>query len=158
MNRRARFNKKNNTTFALNINSMTDMFTIMLVFLLQTYSTNSYEIKPQMGLKMPVSVSDKAPEEAPMIGLSKDALSLNDKNLLTISNFTIPSEHLDQGEIIKPLLSELQNLKQAQKDKPKEEIILQLDKDCPYPKVKQVLSTASVAGFTKVRLATISSN
>jgi biopolymer transport protein ExbD len=156
MSRRARFNKKPNTTFALNINSMTDMFTIMLVFLLQTYSTNSYEIKPQMGLRMPTSISDKGPEEAPMVGLSKTELTLNDKKILSVNNFAVAAESLDQGEIIKPLLAGLQALKEKKKDK--EEIILQVDKDCPYPKMRQILSTAAVAGFIKVRLATISSN
>lgn len=156
MNRRARFNKKSNTTFALNINSMTDMFTIMLVFLLQTYSTNSYDVIPKMGVKMPLSISDKTPEEAPMVSLAKEALYLNDKVIATLNNFDIASNLLDQGEIIKPLLSELQALKQAKKEK--EELILQVDKDCPYPKMKQVLSTASLAGFIKVRLAAISGN
>ncbi len=156
MSRRSRFNRKSNTTFSLNINSMTDMFTIMLVFLLQTYSTNSFEVKPQMGLNMPTSVSDQSPEEAPLVSLSKDTLSLNDKNLLKVNNFVFPNDSLDQGEIIKPLLNELQTLKQAKKDK--EEVILQVDKDCPYPNIKQILSTASMAGFIKVRLATISGN
>lgn len=156
MDRRARFKKKGNSTFALNINSMTDMFTIMLVFLLQTYSTNSYDVVPKMGLNMPLSFSEKTPEEAPMISLSKEALYLNDKTLAPLNNFTIAADLLDQGEIIKPLLSELQALKLVKKEK--EEIILQVDKDCPYPKMKQVLSTASLAGFIKVRLATIAGN
>lgn len=156
MDRRARFNKKGNSTFALNINSMTDMFTIMLVFLLQTYSTNSYEVVPKTGLKMPLSVSEKTPEEAPMVSLAKEALYLNDKTIASLNNFTIAPDLLDQGEVIKPLLTELQAIKQAKKEK--EEIILQVDKDCPYPKMKQVLSTASLAGFIKVRLATIAGN
>jgi biopolymer transport protein ExbD len=156
MNRRARFTKKPNTTFALNINSMTDMFTIMLVFLLQTYSTNAHEVVPQKGLTMATSVSEKTAEEAPMVSFSKDELVLNQKKLLTANNFTLPAESLDQGEIIKPLLTELQALKQLKKDK--DEVILQVDKDCPYPNVKQILSTASMAGFIKVRLATISAN
>lgn len=156
MDRRARFNKKSNSTFALNINSMTDMFTIMLVFLLQTYSTNSYDVVPKMGVRMPMSVSEKTPEEAPMISLAREALYVNDRTIAQLNNFSIASNLLDQGEIIKPLLSELQALKQLKKDK--EEIILQVDKDCPYPNMKQVLSTASLAGFIKVRLAAISGN
>ncbi len=156
MNRRLRFNKKTNSSFTLNITSMTDMFTIMLVFLLQTYSTNSYEVKPQMGLRMPTSVSEKTPEDAPMISLSKDTLRLNDKTILNAKNFILPIESIDQGEIIKPLLTNLQKIKSLKKDK--NEIILQIDKDCPYPNIKQILSTASVAGFIRVRLATISSN
>lgn len=156
MNRRLRFNKKTNSSFTLNITSMTDMFTIMLVFLLQTYSTNSYEVKPQMGLRMPTSIAEKTPEDAPMVSFSKDTLSLNDKTILTAKNFILPMESIEQGEIIKPLLTNLQKIKSLKKDK--NEIILQIDKDCPYPNVKQVLSTASVAGFIKVRLATISSN
>lgn len=156
MDRRARFTKKPNTTFALNINSMTDMFTIMLVFLLQTYSTNSYDIKPQMGLRMPTSISEKTPEEAPMVALSKDVLSLNDKKILDVKDFMVPAEALDQGEIIKPLLTALQAIKELKKDK--DEVILQVDKEAPYPHVKQILSTASMAGFLKVRLATIAGN
>lgn len=156
MDRRARFTKKPNTTFALNINSMTDMFTIMLVFLLQTYSTNAYEIKPQKGLNMPTSVSEKTAEEAPLVSLSKDELVINDKTLLKINNFDLPSEALDHGQIIKPLLTELQAIKAQTKDK--DEVILQVDKECPYPHIKQLLSTASMAGFIKVRLANVSAN
>lgn len=156
MNRRSRFTQKKNSTFSLNINSMTDMFTIMLVFLLQTYSTNAHEVAPQKGVRMPTSISEKTAEEAPMVSFSKDELVLNTKKLLAANNFALPAESLDQGEIIKPLLSELQAIKQLKKDK--EELILQVDKDCPYPSVKKVLSTAAVAGFIKIRLATISAN
>jgi biopolymer transport protein ExbD len=135
---------------------MTDMFTIMLVFLLQTYSTNSYDVKPQMGVRMPTSVSDQQPQEAPMVSLSKDLLSLNEKELLKVNNFMVASKDIDQGEIIKPLLAALQEIKKSKKDK--EEIILQVDREAPYPNVRQILSTASMAGFLKVRLATISGN
>lgn len=154
MSRRARFQKKPNTTFSLNINSMTDMFTIMLVFLLQTYSTNAFEIKPQKGVRMPTSVSEQAPADAPIVSLSQENLFLNDKSLLDVDNYQIPAPSLDQGQIILPLLGELKSLKTL---KPQlEEIILQIDKDCPYPQVQQILSTATMAGFLKVRLATIS--
>ena len=156
MSRRAQFTKKPNTTFSLNINSMTDMFTIMLVFLLQTYSTNAFDIKPQEGIRMPTSVTDKAPEEAPMVGLSKDLLSLNEKPLLKVKNFAVAADSLSEGEIIKPLLSALQEIKKKHSDR--DEVILQVDREAPYPHVKQILSTASLAGFLKVRLATISAN
>lgn len=91
-----------------------------------------------------------------MISLSRDLLSLNEKGLVKVENYVVAAESLDQGETIKPLLSALKELKNEKKDK--EEIILQVDREAPYPRVKQILSTASMAGFLKVRLATISSN
>lgn len=133
---------------------MTDMFTIMLCFLLQTYSTNAFDVKPQKDVRMPTSVSEKAPEEAPVISLSEKSLFLNDKKLTDVVAYQAPAAALDQGQIIIPLLAALKEVKDK---KPKnEEVILQIDKECPYPQVQQILSTATVAGFIKVRLATIS--
>lgn len=156
MNRRERFIKKHNSTFALNINSMTDMFTIMLVFLLQTYSTNAYEIKPVKDLRMPNSISDKAAEDAPMVSLSKTDLFLGDKKVVSVPNFSFPKEVLDQGQIIQPLLAQLNEIKSSGKSK--DEIILQIDRDCPYPSLQPILSTITMAGFINVRFATISGN
>ena len=65
MARRRRFAPmvKQHSTFALNITSMTDMFTIMLVFLLQTYSTADLEIIPQKNVRLPASNTTNNPVE-----------------------------------------------------------------------------------------------
>ncbi|HEY8272404.1 MAG TPA: biopolymer transporter ExbD [Pseudobdellovibrionaceae bacterium] len=55
---------KQKSTFGLNITSMTDMFTILLVFLLQTYSTSNVELIPESGMRLPASSSNTNPVES----------------------------------------------------------------------------------------------
>ena len=48
----------------LNITSMMDMMTIILVFLLKSYSTQDISVAPSEDLELPVSTVKKAPEMA----------------------------------------------------------------------------------------------
>ncbi|MEQ1665743.1 MAG: biopolymer transporter ExbD, partial [Bdellovibrionales bacterium] len=61
---------KRNQSFTLNITSMTDMFTILLVFLLQTFASADVQIDPIDGLRLPSSTTDKNPVEGVKISLT----------------------------------------------------------------------------------------
>lgn len=155
--RRSRFKMpKSNGTFALNINSMTDMFTIMLVFLLQTYSTNAFEIKPQKNIQLPTSSVEKNPSEAIDISISAFELKIKDTSVALLSNTQFKPENLDpsDADLILPLLEKLQAYSAQIKDKNTGEIIVQADRSLPYNTLKKVFYTASVAGFPKLKLAT----
>ena len=57
---------KNNrkTTFILQLTSMVDMFTILIVFLLKSFSTSAVHITPHQNLNLPSSTSQTNPVEA----------------------------------------------------------------------------------------------
>ena len=49
--------RSRNSTFGLQITTMIDMFTIILVFLLKSYASSAVTIDAQQGLRLPASSS-----------------------------------------------------------------------------------------------------
>lgn len=164
MSRRKRFetNVKQNSTFALNITSMTDMFTLLLVFLLQNFATSPVEVKPIENLRLPASNTVKNPIMAIQISVSTTEIKVGEKVVAQMSNRDIASAAIDPQDtnFIKPLFQELQTLAQNPNIKPEEknQIMLQADQDLPYQTLRKVMYTASMAGFPQVKLVTVIGN
>lgn len=164
MSRRKRFsmNINQNSTFTLSIASMTDMFTLLLVFLLQNFATSSVEIKPQQNLALPTSNSYKNPILSVQISVSTDDIKVNDKLVARIQNRDIASADIDPQDtnFIQPLFKELQAIAldpNVKKDE-KNQIMLQADQNLPYQTLRKVMYTASMAGFPQVKLVTVLGN
>jgi biopolymer transport protein ExbD len=164
MGRRKRFalNINQNSTFTLSIASMTDMFTLLLVFLLQNFATSSVEIKPQQNLALPSSNSYKNPILSVQISVSTDDIKVNDKLVARIQNRDIASADVDPQDtnFIQPLFKELQAIAldpNVKKDE-KNQIMLQADQNLPYQTLRKVMYTASMAGFPQVKLVTVLGN
>ena len=167
MSRRRRFalDVKNNSTFSLNITSMTDMFTLLLVFLLQNFSTSSVEIKPIDGLKLPVSNSYKNPVDVLQVSISLDDIRVSDKIVAKVANRQIASTDVDpqDSNFIQPLFKELQERAKDPKakktdDEDNGQILVQADQNLPYQTLRKVMYTASMAGFPHVKLITVVGN
>lgn len=167
MSRRRRFSLdvKQNSTFALNITSMTDMFTLLLVFLLQNFSTSSVEINPVIGMKLPVSNSYKNPVDILQVSVSMDEIRVADKVVATIKNRQIASVDIDpqDSNFIQPLFKMLQEHAKDPKakkadDQDNGQILLQADQGLPYQTLRKVMYTASMAGFPHVKLITVVGN
>ncbi|WP_413294405.1 ExbD/TolR family protein [Bdellovibrio sp. HCB185ZH] len=163
MSRRRRFdpNIKKNSTFALNVTSMTDMFTILLVFLLQSYSTSDVEIIPENGLRLPSSASTSNPVNAVKISISKEALKIDQTKIADVKDAEFLPQDLESSDtnFIKPLFDKLDHLAKNSTEKEKwvkeGKILLQADKDLPYATLRKVMYTASMAGFPQLKLVTL---
>lgn len=162
MSRRRRFTPdfKKSSTFALNITSMTDMFTILLVFLLQTYSTSDVEIIPEAGLRLPSSASQSNPVEAIKLSLSTNALKMDRIKIADVkdSDFLASDLESTDSNFIKPLFDQLDKLAKNSADKKEIKegrILLQADQDLPYSTLRKVMYTASMAGFPQLKLVTL---
>lgn len=162
MSRRKRFepNIKKNSTFALNITSMTDMFTIMLVFLLQSYSTSDVQIIPDQDIRLPQSTTMSNATQAIKISISGKALKIDQTTLAEVKNSDFLPQDLEDKDsnFIKPLFNELDKLAKAEnpKDHVKEgRILLQADRNLPYATLRKVMYTASMAGFPQLKLVTL---
>ena len=154
---------KRNQTFALNITSMTDMFTILLVFLLQTYSTSDVQIDPVSGVRLPASNTDKNPVNGIKISISPTELKLDLLKIASVQNNTIDQAAMDpnDSEFIKPLFDELQKLNEQNKTKPDIKIgkvLFQADQELPYSLLRKIMYTASMAGFPNIKLVTVVGN
>ncbi len=164
MSRRKGFelNIKQNSTFTLNITSMTDMFTLMLVFLLQNFAATTVEIKTPDGLALPASNTSKNPILSLQIAVSKTEIKIGENVVARIQNREIASTDIDPQDtnFIQPLFKALQaialdpNIKKDEKN----QIMLQADQDLPYQTLRKVMYTASMAGFPQVKLVTVLGN
>lgn len=160
MSRRRRFTPElKSSTFSLNITSMTDMFTILLVFLLQTYSTSNVQLEPLKNLRLPTSTSEKNPTESVKIAISKDTVRFEDKTIAEIKDSAFDAKDLDpkDSNFILPLFKELDKLaKSSDRSFVKEgKVLLQADADLPYNTLRKIMYTASMAGFPQLKLVTV---
>lgn len=165
MSRRRYELPKQKSTFGLNITSMTDMFTILLVFLLQTYSTSDVELIPEAGLRLPASSTSTNPVESIKLVVSRDLVKLDKTKIADMKDANFESKDIDPNDanFILPIFTELDKIAKDEKlkDNPavKEgRILLQADASLPYSVLRKVMYTASMAGFPQLKLVTLVGN
>ena len=157
-------NKK--ATFTLQLTAMVDMFTIMIVFLLKSYSTSAVHITPQKGLKLPHSSSYTQPVEALKLVVSMDGIYVDDKQIVPMEEGKLAKADTDANDpdFIRGLYEVLDKEATKSKDIAKEneehefegKVVMQADSRLAYSVLKKVMYTSSMAGFADMKLATVS--
>jgi biopolymer transport protein ExbD len=139
----------------LNLNSMMDMMTIILLFLLKTFSTSGQILTPSEDLKLPFSLSTEQPKKELSISVTRHAILIGNDILLELKD--LPREE----NLIVPLYSRLSQLaKDSQADEVRygkpftHEVIVQADEDTPFQILVKVLYTCGQSEFNKLRLLT----
>ena len=74
----------------LNITSMMDMMTIILVFLLKSFSATEVTVTPSSNLKLPQSNADKQPSVALNVVVAKNAIVVDNKRVLDLEAYDDP--------------------------------------------------------------------
>jgi len=156
---------KQKNTFGLNITSMTDMFTILLVFLLQTYSTSDVELIPENGLRLPQSTTSTNPVESIKLTVSKELVKLDKTKIADMKDSNFEAKDIDPNDtnFILPIFNELDKIAKDEKLKndpavKEGRILLQADASLPYSTLRKVMYTASMAGFPQLKLVTVVGN
>src|SRR5690348_404459 len=85
-------------TFHLQITSMVDMFTIILVFLLKGYSTSAIDLSPSSQVTLPASTSVKTPTEVVKMIVSKEGVFVEDKKIIAFKNGELSSTDVDKTD------------------------------------------------------------
>lgn len=168
---------KSASTFGLNITSMTDMFTILLVFLLQTYSTAEMQVTPDAGQSLPLSSAEANPIMAVEVSITKNELKIDNKVIATIKNMDFERKDIDGNDsnFIVPLFKALEEVTKVEKEKDEKflagqspikgnigklegRILMKADSELSYQVVRKIMYTASMAGFPKLKMATVVGN
>jgi biopolymer transport protein ExbD len=155
------FRRKGNTTFSLNITSMTDMFTLLLVFLLQNYATTVVEMDVDGKVVLPQSSTMKEPTPGPQVLVSETAIKVDGKVVLDLENGNVKSSDLDprNKSIVMPLFEILQTKAKEMEERNKgaepSSVILHADFKKNMGSLEPYFTTISAAGFAKVKLATV---
>lgn len=151
------------STFKIQITSMVDMFVILLVFLLKSYSTSPVNLTPNDKLTLPASSASKDPVDALKMVVSKTAIYVEDQKIVDLTDGKIDPNLVDPSDtqFIRSLFNELdQQAKKsrtiASKNSELEfdgKVILQADRGLNYEILKKVMYTSMMAGYSDVKFA-----
>jgi len=133
----------------LTLTSMVDMFSLLVIFLLQSFSNSPEIMALRNGITLPAAVSASAPIDAPVLALSAEDVTFDQKSIGT------PQAVLGQPQ---PLLEQLQKMRAVwQASHPQEaftgDVHLQADKALSSPMVSQFISMLISQGYSSIHLA-----
>jgi biopolymer transport protein ExbD len=139
----------------LNITSMVDMLMILVVFLLQTFSASGELLTVQKNIVLPEAMNYKELEQAPIIAVSKDSVTLNGR---MVADATVLNQENTVDWKIVELHDELVVLKNNYKllhpsDEWRGMVIVQADKGVDFKVIKKVMYSCAMAGYLNVNFA-----
>jgi biopolymer transport protein ExbD len=148
--------KSRDYTMELHLTSMVDMMTILLVFLLKSYSVDQTNIIVSKDLKLPQSTETRLIDNILNVVVTTKEIMVDGTNVVNLYKRQITNSDLGpDGVIIKPLLRRLIRTKKLQQESVKilsrDKVILQADKSLKYSLIKKVLYTAGEAGYPKFK-------
>jgi hypothetical protein len=153
---------------------MMDMMTIILVFLLKSYSTEDISVAASDDLKIPVSTSVKPTKLAVNVIVSRVDITVDGEWVLDLEQsvdedtseevIQVPDDE-KRGQLITKLFDRLLEKAETAKDlgvrtgnndfEFKGEVLLQCDKRLPFNVVRQVMFTAGQAQFGNFRFVVV---
>ena len=148
---------------SLNLNPMLDIFSILITFLLMSFSSDPVSHDVQSGLELPQSSTIVALDEVPTIVVSKTEVRVNDKLVSTIEAGDVPEKDRTQGAIF-PVYEELKKLAEAHKrlasrrsDDPNAKgstgaLTMEMDKLHRFKLMKRIMLSAQQAEFVQFKL------
>ena len=140
----------------LRLNSMMDMFTILLVFLLKSFSAEGQLVTVTQDLNLPESTSTKMPEAAPIIAITKEWIMLDDKPLVKVADIESSKDllipELDKAlrfarRVAEGLGQQGENLGFRGK------VDIMGDRETPFRIIKRVMYTCGKNAYNNMQLA-----
>ena len=144
---------KKNLIIGLSLTSMVDMFSLLVIFLLQTFAASPELLVIAKGVTLPSAVSGYELKDAPVLSLSSAGVYLDQKFVgLTTDLLEDPA----------PLMNRLGELRSLwQKTHPgqsfKGELNLQADRELPSTVISQFMAMLPSQNYGSIQLAVLSS-
>ena len=146
----------------LNIVAMMDMMTIILVFLLKSYSASSISLTASEDVRPPISTTRATPKDTVAVTITPKGILVGDKKVVELQNSAIPSRLLDGRRVIpldQALKREVDKLKYIEARNPSapfnHELSVIGDRRVPYDLLLTVLYTAGQNELENYRFVVI---
>lgn len=149
----------------LNITAMMDMMTIILVFLIKSYSASSITVTASEDVRPPLSTTRQTPKDTIAITVTPKSILVGDKKKVELVNMAVKPGDLD-GKRILPLdaalQKEVEKLKYIAERNPNapfsREVAIIGDKRVPYELLSSVLYTAGQNELENFRFIVLQKN
>jgi biopolymer transport protein ExbD len=158
--------KKKQTVFDIDITSLLDILTILLVFLLQSYNSSGVIINVPKEIELPRSASESLNNFGVNVQVSKTNIWVDDVEVLSSESADATQTFDEGGRRIVPLFNELtrikETIKQSEKLSPDAKkfsgvVNLVVDKSLRYNYLKRVMYTCAAAGFKEFKFVVLTS-
>ena len=157
--------RRSPSSYKIQITSMVDMFVILLVFLLKTYSTSPVSVTPKKGMQLPDSSSLTEPVDVVKLMVSQDGVFVEDKKIMALEKGRVPASVLDANDpsFLRSLFEALDERAKLAKSISAQndsfefdgKVLMQADRELPYEILQKVMYTSMMAGYADVKLAVV---
>ena len=154
------------SSVSLNLYPMMDIFSILIVFLLMSFSSDPVNHDVNPAIELPDSRTMVSLDEVPAVSVTKTEIIVNDKKVSTLVAGDVPEAERSQGAVL-AVYEELKKLrevgKRIEKDvqgKEKESgtLTMEMDKDHRFQLMKRVMLSAQQAEFITFKLMVAKDN
>ncbi|MBD3391914.1 MAG: hypothetical protein GF418_07590 [Chitinivibrionales bacterium] len=138
------------STFRPQLTSLVDVMTILLVFLIKSFSVEGNLVTPSPDLELPVSTSEKPPRPTCSIEITRNAVVADGNVLAALESFA------DADSLLIPTLYDWMRVEREKCDDTAKapEVMIQTDKEVEFNIVKRVMYSCSRAGFADFTVLT----
>jgi biopolymer transport protein ExbD len=150
---------KKSVMASLNLTSMVDMFTILVVFLMMTFSASGDILFQTKDITLPQAINYHDLERAPVVGISADNILLNGEFMARTEDVS-QSKSLDMSATLYLLKDKLGQLKDkwveihsAAGEQWNGLVIIQADQSIDFNTLKKVMFTCGIAGYQNINFA-----
>lgn len=145
-----------NGDMPLQITSMADIFTIILVFLLKTVSSGVSTLSASAGTVLPISKGTEITKETLALEVTPNSVLVDQKGVLKLSNFDFPLTEIQANGMSQSIFNALSDRRQKLKiANSKTELLMLADERTPYSTLKTVMASAANAGFVDLQLVVV---
>lgn len=133
-----------------------DAMTIILLFLLKTYSTTGAIISPASDLRLPYSLSTEAPHKELTVSVTQQNILVSDKKVMSVREINPNAKAI--GPLFRELSKRANEAKQNEIDygiKFTNEVMIVADENVPFQLLFKVIYTCGSSEYNKLRLLTI---
>lgn len=144
----------------LNITSLMDVMTIILIFLLFSFSSQDQNLRLDKDVELPTSTSEKPFKWAINVTVSKDQLKVENEPVCPLKDgrFVASSQDADRvGPLYNRLvaLKKLERYREVDRDAEEPVVIFHADKGHRFDTIYKVMKTAAIAGYPNFRFAVL---
>lgn len=138
---------------ALNLTSLMDIFTILLLYLLVNQS-DSTALNPPKDITLPDSIVEAKPRETLVVSVSGDEVFVQGESVVLMSQVVA-----SKSNVIEPIMARMKQIRESslgiktQSEGQNEEVTLMADRTVHYSALKRIMISCTAAGYNKISLA-----
>ncbi len=158
-----------NESLSLNLTPMLDIFSILVTFLLMSYSTDPTNHDVDQNLELPDSVTLVSMDEIPSIVVNRNEILINNKKVASLENGKVAAADIQQGAVY-PVFQELLEIAKVNKaaadilrggDEKKAkpgEITIEMDRKHDFEIMRRIMLAGQQAEFVTFKLLVAKEN